>query len=206
MNPIKHIWFDFSDTIASPDEGARNALRYETYGKVQGKAVTSELIEDYLQKYRENGESNAGVFASFGLPSSFWSDTVNASNPSYRLIDSGIPNVLERLQEVRPISIFSNLDLTKILPGLGISGEWFAHILAAGMVKKPKPDLEGFYKIAELSELPPADILYVGDNVYKDLRPAKATGLQTGLVWSESPEADYSFKNFEDILTLAPKA
>ena len=70
------------------------------------------------------------------------------------------------------------------------------------MVKKPKPDPEGFYKIIELTGLPSVEVIYIGDNVYKDLRPAKTAGLTTGLVWSESLEADYSFKNFDDILKV----
>lgn len=53
-----------------------------------------------------------------------------------------------------------------------------------------------------LIQQPAGEILYVGDHVGKDIRPAKAVGLQTGLMWSQSNEADYSFDRFEDVLAL----
>jgi FMN phosphatase YigB (HAD superfamily) len=72
------------------------------------------------------------------------------------------------------------------------------------MIKEPKPALEGFYKMIGLTREPAENILYIGDSLEKDIRPAKQVGLKTGLIWSQSNEADYSFKKFDDVLSLFP--
>ena len=69
-------------------------------------------------------------------------------------------------------------------------------------VKKPKPALDGFRLVIELSKLPPENILFIGDSVEKEVLPAKSLGILTGLIWSFSPEADYCFNSFQEILEL----
>ena len=85
-------------------------------------------------------------------------------------------------------------------PTLDIQLGWFTHILGPDVVKNPKPALDGFHKMVELSNVPAEAILYIGDDVEKDLVPAKQVGMQTGLLWKESQEADYCFKDFSHIL------
>jgi FMN phosphatase YigB (HAD superfamily) len=201
---IKHIWFDFSDTIARVKKAEHDKLRYQSYATAIGKSVTPELIKEYEALYREHKNSNAAVFSSLGFPSGYWSDRINSTDPSkfYLLANSDIPSVLKQMKDIMPIFLFSNLELDKVLPPLGIDAKWFSHILSSGMVKNPKPALDGFYKLIKLSALPPDEILYIGDDIEKDILPAKAVGLKTGIIWKKAAEADYSFKNFEDILEV----
>lgn len=63
---------------------------------------------------------------------------------------------------------------------------------------KPKPDLAGFRKMVELSGADAGDVLYVGDKVNKDVLPAKQVGMQTCLLWAESPEADFCARTFPE--------
>ena len=81
----------------------------------------------------------------------------------------------------------------------------YTHLIRSGMFKKPKPALDGFYKLVELSELPANKILCIGDSVGKDIVPAKQVGITTGLMWEQPYEADYSFGSFKDILEIIPK-
>lgn len=199
---IKHIWFDFSDTISFISKDAHDNLRYETYAKVVKKSVTPELIKEYEKLYEEHNHSNSSVFKSLGMIPGFWSGLVNTVNPStfYNLSDPNIPEVLEQLSKIIPISIFSNINLGKILPFLGINLKLFTHLLSSSMVGAPKPALDGFYKVIELSNLPSAEILYIGDDLGKDVIPAKTVGIKTGVMFKEIKEADYCFKDFKDIL------
>lgn len=202
--PIKHLWFDFSETIVFLQKDRHNQLRYETYAEIVNKPVNAELVEEFEELYKKFNHSNAAIFYSLGKPAGFWSDRVNSVPPSelYRLADPNIPEVLKKIKSLAPISIFSNIKLNNILPAVGINFEWFTHVISGGMVKDPKPALEGFYKIIELSQLPANQILYIGDNIGKDVLPAKKVGLKTGLMWIKSKEADYCFKNFEEILKI----
>jgi|SRR3989344_3492956 len=199
---IKHIWFDFSDTIALIKKDSHDQLRYETYAKVVNKPLTSELVAEYERLFKENKNSNSSAFKSLGMLASFWLDLVSNVNPSslYGLTDSNIPEVLEKMSKIIPISVFSNINVNKILPALGIDSKWFTHILSAGMIGAPKPALDGFYKMIELSGVSPDEILYIGDDIGKDIIPAKTVGIQTGAVFMKLEEADYSFTDFRDIL------
>ncbi|HLC70010.1 MAG TPA: HAD family hydrolase [Patescibacteria group bacterium] len=201
---IKHIWFDFSETIARLHEDRHNELRYSTYASVVEKSVNEDLKKEYEQLYIKSKHSNAAIFRSLGLPSDFWSQKVNSLAPQdlYTLADPDIPKVLKKLKTIVPISIFSNLKLGDVLPALGIDISLFTHVLSAEMLKEPKPALEGFYKMVELSQLPPSEILYIGDNVGKDVLPAKKVGIRTGLMWDNSKKADYCFNGFKEIFSV----
>ena len=198
--PIKHIWFDFSDTIGLINREIYNEILYESYGKAVGKTVDDELKKEYAEEFKKY-KSNSAVFTSLGLPAGHLADCISVVNPKklYSLTDPEIPDVMKKLRTILPISIFSNNKLDVILPSLGVSLEWFTHILGPDDVSKPKPALDGFYKMIELSGVQPSEILYIGDDVHKDLVPAKTVGIVTGLLWKEDSEADYCFKNFRAI-------
>lgn len=199
---IKHIWFDFSDTLASVNDEAHNKLRYESYAKIVGKPITPELIDEYEKLYKEHKYSNSSIFKSLGKMSDFWSEIIGAVNPRtlYYLTDPNIPEVLEQMNKIIPISIFSNINLDKTLSPLGIKPEWFRHILNASKMGSIKPALPGFYKVIELSGVLPKEILYTGDEIEKDIIPAKTVGIKTETVFKKFPEADYYFEDFRDIL------
>ncbi|MBI2984497.1 MAG: HAD family hydrolase [Candidatus Kerfeldbacteria bacterium] len=201
---IRHLWFDFSETIVVLRQERHDRLRYESYAAVVHQPVTDALMAEYNQLYKVHKQSNAAVFRSLGLPGSYWSGRVNSVAPLelYQLADPSIPSVLEDLKELLPISIFSNIKLESILPSFRISPLWFTNILSAGMVKEPKPALDGFKKMVELSRCQPAEILYIGDDIEKDVRPAKQVGIRAGLMWHHSPEADFQFERFSDMLSL----
>lgn len=203
-NAIKHIWFDFSETIVFLKKERHDRLRYETYAQVVEKHVSDELIQEYEDLYKKFNHSNAAIFRSLGKSSNFWSESVNSVEPNelYELASQNIPDVLKKIKEQVPISLFSNIQLGKILASLNINPDWFTYVISAGMFKEPKPALDGFYKMVELSGVQAQEILYIGNNVGTDIGPAKRIGLQTGLMWMKSDEADYSFENFEDILKI----
>lgn len=201
MTNIRHLWLDFSDTIARVNRAELGDIVYAAYAAQVGKEVTPELKEEYnglVEKYK----SNSAVFAMLGLPSGFAADLISKVDPNklYQLTDTHIPEVIQALKATLPISIFSNNRLTTILPALGLEQSWFKYILGPDEVTRPKPDLEGFIKMVELSGISAHEILYVGDDVEKDLVPAKAVRITTGLLWKESDKADYCFANFKEIL------
>lgn len=203
---IKHLWFDFSDTIARINKEESEKIFHSSYATTVGKELTPELIHEYKELVKQY-KSNSAVFASLGLPATFLADQTSKMDPHkiYQLIDAHIPEVVQKLKDIVPVSIFSNNRLDTLLPALSLELEWFTHILGPDAVKKPKPDLEGFNKMIELSGVPADEILYIGDNVEKDLVPAKKVGIATGLLWAQSSEADYCFADFQDILSLVQK-
>lgn len=204
---FKHIWFDFSETIAHVNKAEHDKLKYSTYAEVVGKSVGDELKKEFDKQYKLHNNSISDIFYSLGKPANWWSSQIATIDASklFELAESDIPKVLLSIRKRVPISIFSNINLDKLLPALGLDTAWFDHILSSGVVRRPKPALDGFYKIVELSHLDPSQILYIGDDVGKDILPAKKVGLQTGIIWSQSSEATYSFSSFKEILDLVEK-
>ncbi len=205
---IKHVWFglDGTLTINTPEfHKIHNDLRYRTYSKTVKKPLTEELKQEYESLYKKHG-GNSAVFCSLGFPSDYWQkhfntlDEVKLYKP-----EPQVREALEKLKDMVPISIFTNFKPDKtlrILAVIEIKPAWFTYILTGDDVKARKPALDGFYAMIEKSKLPPAQILYVGDRINTDIKPAKSVGIKTCLLWDKSDEADYSFNNFEDIFKI----
>lgn len=203
MTRIRHLWLDFSDTIARINRAEVEEIAYVAYAAQVGKPVTPELKDEYKALVKHH-KSNSAVFVALGLPSTYGADLMSKIDPHklYQLTDAHIPEVIQKLKDILPVSIFSNNRLDTILPALGLERQWFTHILGPDDVAKPKPDMEGFDKMIRLSGVPASEILFVGDDVGKDLVPAKKVGITTGLLWTQSDEADYVFSGFDAILSF----
>ena len=204
MSQIKHIWFDFSGTLASTIPVEHNKLIHRTYSEAVKKPISEDLISEFKDLYQKH-KSVSTVFTNhLGLPQGYWAMVVDAADPKtlVRLADPKIPFILGQIRKLVPISIFSNMRMDKLLPAVGLDASLFTHILSGADIKNPKPALDGFYKIIELSELPPKNILFIGDDVEKEVIPVKKVGMLAGIIWTSSKKADYSFKNFEEILNI----
>ena len=205
MSQINHVWFDFGDTIASSDKKRHDDLRYDTYANMRKVSDTPEMRKEYGQLFNKYGKSNSNVFVQeFGVDGSFWPNTIQEESASglFKLVDPSIPKILDALAKSVKISVFSNIDTKKVMDSLGINTSNFENSLSSAELHFPKPHIEGYKKIIELSNLSPSEILYIGDEEVKDIIPAKSVGLLTGIVWNTSKLADYNFKNFQAILDI----
>lgn len=205
---LKHIWFDFAGTLYRETplfNEAHDKLRYSTYAKVVGEQDMQKAEEDYLSLYKQYG-TNAAVFRSLGKSSSFWQDTFDELDVEKLLKpDHDVTETMKLIHELLPISVFSNFKQAQILDflkHLDIPTTYFTHILDGDAVTIRKPDLEGFHKMVELSGVPPDQILYIGDRVEADIKPAKRVGMTTCLVYGQSDEADFNVQEFVKLINI----
>jgi HAD superfamily hydrolase (TIGR01549 family) len=207
-NDIKHIWFDFAGTLYRETplfNAAHDKLRFSTYAKLVGEQDMDRAEKEYLALYRQYG-TNAAVFRTLGKSSSFWQDTFDELDVA-KLIqpDPVVAETVERISRQLPISLFSNFkkdQILAILKHLGIPATCFTHILDGDAIAVRKPDLEGYFKMVELSGISASHILYIGDRVEADVKPAKQVGIVTCLIYSESVEADYCVRSFAELEKL----
>lgn len=207
---ISHVWFDLDGTltVASPRyKKAHKKLLLTTYAKARNRPLTDALKDEFENAYKKHG-SNSLVFSSLGFPSNYWINHLDVLDPQmiYKK-DQRVITTLLKLKKSIPISLFTNNSLKRVhhtFKAIGLKHEWFRHIVSGDDVpfRKPKPD--GFYHIAKVSQAPIHTLLYIGDRVETDIIPSKSVGFQTGLVYSSSHIADFSFNKFEDILSLLP--
>jgi putative hydrolase of the HAD superfamily len=87
-------------------------------------------------------------------------------------------DVLEQLQPRLELAIVSNFDgrLRVILERLGIS-KYFGHVFVSSEIGADKPDPEMFRRALKFLNLPPADVLHVGDDPERDWKAATTAGL-----------------------------
>lgn len=205
---IKEVWFDTSGTLYREDaefEAAQSAYVYKELSVVTGDADLDKMKVLHETLYEQHG-SNSSVFQALGMPADYWQKKFEEFDTNALLKpDKGIIETLKALKDVVPISVFTNLrgaKLEDMLNHLEIPLDFFTHVLSAVDVGSPKPDPAGFRRMVELSGAAAGETLYVGDKVGKDIRPAKQVGMMTCLIWSQSPEADYSVASFPEILDI----
>jgi HAD superfamily hydrolase (TIGR01549 family) len=205
---IKHVWFDFAGTlfIETPEfHHTHRMLLYRTYAKLKGIDDLEDAESEFIELQKKYG-SNSAVFRALGQPSDYWMKAVDSLDFAALLKPNAeIPQTLAVIKDVAPISLFTNYARHRadmLLSHLQIPSEYFTHILTGDDIAERKPSLEGFYAMVERSGLPASQLLYVGDRVAVDSKPAKQVGMKTCLVYAESDEADYCFKAFKDLKVL----
>lgn len=206
---LKHIWFDMAGTLykETPEfRATHDELRYTTYARLAGQSDPAKAKEEYEELYAQYG-SNSALFRSLGQPSDFWMRAFEEMDVTTLLKpDSVVIKALTSLKEQLPISIFTNFKREKVivlLEHLQIPASLFTHILTGDDVPERKPDLAGFRKMIKLSKVPASEIMYVGDRLDVDIKPARQLGMKTCLIYGESDEADYSVQSFGEIKEMA---
>lgn len=205
---IKHVWFDMAGTLYHETPSFKvehNRLKYITYSKLVGQNDLEKAKQEYEALYSKHG-SNSAVFVSLGKPSNYWQnafdqlDVTNLLQP-----DSAVVKTLTTIKQIVPISLFSNFRLDQLestLKHLGIPMKDFTHVLSGDDIVERKPALHGFRRMIELSNLPPNQVMYVGDRVDVDIKPAKQVGMATCLVYSQSEEADYNIQSIPKLVDI----
>lgn len=187
----------YQETAAFKTE--HDALRYKAYADIVNEPDIAKAKQGYDAMYATQG-SNSAVFTALGKPSDYWQNIFDNMDLSTVLIpDQTVNSTLKSLGRSVPISLFTNFKpqrITEVCHILNIDELIFTHVLSGDDVKKRKPDEEGFEKMVQLSNLPANEILYVGDRIDVDIKPAHSIGMRTCLVWASSDVADYSAPSF----------
>jgi FMN phosphatase YigB (HAD superfamily) len=205
---LKHVWFDFAGTLYRETpvfKEAHDKLRYTTYAKVVGESDMQKAEREFKALYQQYG-TNAAVFRSLGKSSSFWQDTYDELDVKNLLKpDPTVSRVVKNISKQLPVSVFTNFkraQILSLLKHLGIPETCFTNILDGDAISVRKPDLEGFHKMVELSGVPANQILYIGDRVGADIKPATQVGIVTCLIYEDSDEADYCVQSFDEVESL----
>ncbi|WP_345025644.1 HAD family hydrolase [Actinomadura keratinilytica] len=126
--------------------------------------------------------------AAAGEPETFGEEDLypDARPTLARLRDDGLWVGIAGNQTARAGGILRSLDLPQDM--IATSDDWGVS----------KPDPAFFGRVADAAPCAADEILYVGDRLDNDIRPAAAMGLQTalirrgpwGIIWQDDPEAD----------------
>lgn len=157
---------------------------------------------------RRNSKSRMIVTDTMRMPGlkTYWMQSFESLDFRPLLLPDTIVNeTLETLHKTVDISVFSNFKRHKIeevLTHVGISLDHFNHILSGDDIVERKPGLAGFHRMIELSSCPADEILYVGDRVDVDIKPAQSLGMRTCLVYGMSDVPDHCTENFGELTDI----
>jgi putative hydrolase of the HAD superfamily len=114
-------------------------------------------------------------------------------------------NILEKLSKNYHLGIISNFsgNLNIILEEFSLSA-YFLFVLDSYHVGFSKPNPEIFKLAMKKCNIEPSEICFVGDNVERDIMPAKNLGIKTVLISStlSTSDADYTISTLEDLPML----
>lgn len=184
------IIFDLDNTLIDRDAAFVACL--DQFLKQYDLALSSELMQEIIKK-DDSGRYERAQFCHFlaaalaplNLSSEqIWREFQQL--PAYVKPNNIINNVLRTLSQQHTLCLLSNgsgtMQRTKLqnaqLPPV------FDHVFISGEMGLSKPDPRTFTAVLEHYHLNPIDGVMIGDDLMRDIEPAKAMGLHT--IWIEA--------------------
>ncbi len=197
---IRAVLFDFDGTLTEP-----GSLDFAIIRETLGCPKAIPVLE-----YIQGIESEADRARAFEMLDGFEAEAARRSRPN-----TGAEDVLEllRLRKVR-IGIISRNSRTAILAALEnfarVRPSDFAVILSRDDPYSPKPSPEGILAAASLMDIPPEQVMVVGDYVF-DIEAGHRAGAQTAFLTNRDPghlcpyPSDFTLEHLSDLNEVIAK-
>lgn len=220
---VRAVFFDAVGTVIHPEPSA--AAIYHTIGQRHGSQLTVEEIRGrFVAAFRSQEQQDRAAHWQVSPQREFerWRTIVaevltdadptacfaalyeHFSLPSAWRVDPDLPAILTALQaRGLMVGLASNYDerlrsLTTVVPALGT----LSPLLISSEVGWRKPSVQFFAALSEAAGLPPAAILYVGDDVENDYDGARRAGLQAVLFDPEEKHRSLGVPRLERLAEL----
>jgi len=139
----------------------------------------------------------------------FLAETHRAAS-RYRLqLYNGVAETLRQLRLKYQLAIISDGQSAYAVPELNAVGLFgaFDPVIISGDFGFRKPDPRLFKRALSMMQMKPSDVLFVGNDIYRDIHGARKLGIKTvffrsnqGLQEKEGVEPDYIIYNFPELL------
>lgn len=200
--PVKAVVFDAVGTLIYPQPGVAAAYQ-AAIEKHFGVQIDKEVVSAAVRSALTSRSAGDELTTSESQEREFWSDLVKQLCPAgeafdacfeelfahfgdaanWRVFDDTTATISGLQQLGLPLAVASNFDdrLNAVCDGLPeVAG--MAHRIVSSRVGYRKPAAQFFEAVAAALNLPPAEILMVGDDPTNDVNGAKAAGLQAVLI------------------------
>ncbi len=193
LSMIKVLIWDFDGTLYKPNRDIWHNVREAEYKTIaeHTRWPREKVIAEFEKTYKAITPSATEAVAYICKMK-----TEDAAVEMERYYDrrpylSRDPKLVALFQKLRSFRHFILANgvvhrIEETLAVLGIPRSTFEEIVTSEVVGVNKPHEKGFRYILEKTKLSPAFHLMIGDREAVDLAPAKAIGMKTCLVWSET--------------------
>jgi HAD superfamily hydrolase (TIGR01549 family) len=190
---VKVLVWDFDGTFYKPNPTLFHAVRESEYAAIMKHTGWSreKTIAEFQKLHKVTMQSATAVIAvlcDISIARAAVESEDQFDRRTYLKRDDQLIAMFAKLKKFRHV-ILANGVIAKhkeTLRVLGISPDTFEDFVSAETVGVTKPDPAGFVYILKKTGLPPNTHMMIGDRELVDLAPAKALGMHTCLVWSET--------------------
>jgi HAD superfamily hydrolase (TIGR01549 family) len=208
---VKILIWDFDGTLFRPNPELFRDVRESEYRAIMEHTgwTREKTIEEFHKLHKVTIQSATAVVSklcNIPIAAAAVESEKYFDRKKYLRRDPRLSSMFERLKGFRHF-IFANgvIALHKeALKVLGIPADTFEEFVTSEIVGVTKPDPAGFMYIMKKTGLTPSAHLMIGDRELVDLVPAKALGMHTCLVWSDTKSAiaDVTLPTVYDVGTL----
>lgn len=208
---IKILIWDFDGTLYQPNPSLFAAVREAEYKTIIAhtgwtKQQAVEAFEKLYKKVYPSATETVGRIV--GIPT--FEAALEMENyfdrRDFLARDERLIQLFDTLKKYRHVILANGIiaQHKKTLPILGIPVGTFELFVTSEVVGITKPHPAGFEHILNYTKLPPSAHLMIGDRETVDLAPAKALGMRTCLVWSDTKSsiADVTLPRVYDLTTV----
>jgi HAD superfamily hydrolase (TIGR01549 family) len=191
------VW-DIDQTLYAEQKAITRSLDKSILEAVRVKlgVTATEAKKQFKAAYAEIG-SNTLTLDHFGLDGRRVMEAAFSQVDFAKILkpDPRLHALFKQLHQFHHV-VLTNADTKTTLlklKALGLSPKIFSAIYSTYDMPYIKPDRRVFDHVIKQTSFAPQQHLYIGDRLKADIIPAKAVGMRTALVWSQSPIADVSF-------------
>lgn len=208
---VKILIWDFDGTFYKPNPALFHAVREAEYRVIMehNSWTRDQTIEAFEKLYKKVYPSATETVARIvGIATA--DAAVEMENyfdrRDFLARDERLIELFDKLKNFRHILLANGVIARhkETLKVLGIPKETFELFVTSEVVGITKPSPDGFQYILNYTKLPPKAHLMIGDREAVDLAPAKALGMKTCFVWSDTKSriADVTLPQVYDLTTV----
>lgn len=194
FSEIKVLIWDFDGTFYKPNPALFAATREAEYRVIMAhtgwsRKLTLEAFEKFYKKVYPSATETVGRIVGISTADAAVEMENYFDRRDFLSRDERLIELFKKLKGYRHIILANGVIARhkETLKVLGVPAETFELFVTSEIVGKTKPHPEGFLYILNYTKLPPAAHLMIGDRDLVDLAPARALGIKTCLVWSNTP-------------------
>ncbi len=211
LSNIKVLIWDFDGTFYKPNPSLFAAVRQAEYRVIMShtgwtKDKAMEAFERLHKKVYPSATETVARIVGISTADAAVEMENYFDRRDFLARDERLIELLAKLKGYRHIILANGVIRRhkETLAVLGVPAETFELFVTSEIVGKTKPHPEGFQYVLHYTNLPPAQHLMIGDRDLVDLAPARALGIRTCLVWSDSrsPHADVTLPTVYDVMRV----
>ena len=197
--------FDMDGTLYQFDKGAAETFGRSAFGRQIGDnvqalfrqqfgldaAAAAAMFQDLDRRFA--GEISLGLEREHGIPrSDYFAATWNLDPRQFMERDAALTAALESVTVRRALlSAAPQIWIDRVLGLLELREAFNPHIFNGEPdIRKPNP--EAFLQVAKALDVPPEQIVAIGDQEHTDILPARAAGMRTLLIGTAQSAADFT--------------